>query len=170
MLTHCQINLQQIKNLLSKLSTEQYIQPLPVFSGSSIGQHTRHILEFYSCLQEGMHTGVVNYDLRKRDISLENNRSVAIAKIDALCSSFLIKTADIPMILEADFNSEGGAFLGMKSSLYRELAYCLEHSIHHQALLKIGFISLGLQHCINSDFGVASSTIRHQKQAETCVQ
>jgi uncharacterized damage-inducible protein DinB len=170
MLTHCKNNLFQIKNLLSALSDEQYRQPLSVFSGSSIGQHTRHILEFYDCLQKGVSTGKVNYDLRERDLRLEQSRQFAIENINGLCTDFLRQANDTPMILEADFNSENSDFVTIKSSFYRELAYCLEHSIHHQALLKIGVLALGLADCIPNDFGVASSTIRHKKNISVCVQ
>jgi uncharacterized damage-inducible protein DinB len=170
MLTHCKANLFQIKNLLSELTDEQYKQSLTVFSGSSIGQHTRHILEFYDCLRKGVSDGTVNYDLRVRDLRLEQSRQFAMQNIDALCADFLRQAHDTPMILEADFNTENSDFVTIKSSFYRELAYCLEHSIHHQALLKIGVIALGLSHCIPADFGVASSTIRHQKNTTVCVQ
>lgn len=170
MLTHCKNNLFQIKNLLEALNDEQYRQPLSVFSGSSIGQHTRHIIEFYDCLRKGMTGGKVNYDLRERDLRLENNRNFAMSQIDFLCKIFLHQARDIPMILEADFDTKNSDFVTINSSFYRELAYCLEHSIHHQALLKIGVLALGLSHCIPTDFGVAASTIRHKKDTKVCVQ
>jgi hypothetical protein len=170
MLTYCKNNLQQIKNLLVKLSDKQFTQALPIFSGSSIGQHTRHILEFYACLEQGLLSGTVNYDLRKRDLRLESDRQIAIETIDAICADFLRQTTDMPMVLEADFNTNYSSFIAIHSSFYRELAYCLEHSIHHQALLKIGVISLDLQHILHADFGIAPSTIRHKKEALVCVQ
>ena len=44
------------------------------------------------------------------------------------------------------------------SNVQRELAFNLEHAIHHQALIKIGLNQLG-QH-MESGFGVAPSTLR----------
>ncbi len=167
---HCKINLIQIKELLRHLNDEQYAMPLAIFSGSSIGQHTRHILEFYTCLLQNVITGVVNYDLRERNLDLENNRQIATNKIDNLCRALSQKMPNSPIVLEADFDTDCDGFMAIDSSFYRELAYCLEHSIHHQALLKIGIASLNLGHIIDADFGIAPSTIRHKKSSSLCVQ
>ena len=167
MYQYCKTNLLQIKTLLAALTDEQYSKPLAVFSGSSIGQHTRHILEFYACLEQGVSVQKVNYDLRKRDLRLEQNRQFTMSQIDDLCKYFLSDVKDCAIVLEADFDTESDDFLCINSSFYRELAYCLEHSIHHQALLKIGVLSLGLGACLPPHFGVAPSTIRHEKSAMT---
>ena len=53
----------------------------------------------------------------------------------------------------------------MKSSFERELLYCLDHAIHHQALIKIGLKELHLSHLVSPDFGVAYSTLRYRARA-----
>jgi hypothetical protein len=55
----------QLKDLLSTMDTAQYTQPLTVFSGSSVGQHVRHTVEFFQCFILGLEDGVVDYDARK---------------------------------------------------------------------------------------------------------
>ena len=57
----------EIKNICLILSDEIYAKPLNILTGRSIGQHIRHIIEFYHCLLSQANKSVVNYDLRKRD-------------------------------------------------------------------------------------------------------
>ncbi|MBC8109710.1 MAG: hypothetical protein H7Y04_01480, partial [Verrucomicrobia bacterium] len=76
--------LQPLVRLLEKLSNEEYQQPLAVFSGSSIGKHLRHIAEFYECLLTGIPNGVIDYDARKRNPDIENNRDFAYQTLQAI--------------------------------------------------------------------------------------
>ncbi len=48
MTQYCKQNLLELKELLQKLSEEQYSRPSEILSGASIGQHLRHVLEFYT--------------------------------------------------------------------------------------------------------------------------
>jgi uncharacterized damage-inducible protein DinB len=66
-------------------------------------------------------------------------------------------------MLEADYTIDGSTTNTVNSSVGRELAYCIEHSIHHQALIKAGLFATGLPDLIDKDFGVAYSTIRYRK-------
>ena len=55
-------------------------------------------------------------------------------------------------------------FLLMSSVTYvdRELLYCLDHAIHHQAFIKIGLKELQIADLVEDDFGVAYSTLRYR--------
>lgn len=166
MINNCKANLQELKNLVQSLSHEQYTFKLDLLTGSSIGQHVRHILEFYISLMHGGHKGIVNYDARERDLELETNLDFVLYSIDKICSNinFLINKNEL--VLDGDFSSEGSESLRIKTSGNRELAYCLEHSIHHQALIKIGLIELKLERLLDNNFGVAPATIRHKRKLE----
>jgi len=41
---------QDIAYYLEALAPDEYTQPLELLSQASLGQHTRHMLEFYQCL------------------------------------------------------------------------------------------------------------------------
>jgi hypothetical protein len=69
---------QQIIETISKLDDEAYVKKLPVLHDNSLGQHFRHVLEFYLCLLEARENGIVNYDQRKRDLYIETDKSYAI--------------------------------------------------------------------------------------------
>ncbi|MCA1746680.1 MAG: hypothetical protein LC655_03220, partial [Bacteroidales bacterium] len=65
-------------------------------------------------------------------------------------------------------SSEGNSQKMISSSVGRELAYCIEHSIHHQAIIKAGLIDLNCTELVSSEFGVAYSTIRYRN--DSCAQ
>lgn len=111
---------------------------------------------------------MVSYDKRERDIKLENDPELAIQTIERLLKGFDTLDMDFPVKLEADYTSKGNSQNLINSSVGRELAYCIEHSIHHQALIKAALIALNLRNCTNEYFGVAYSTIRYRN--DQCAQ
>ncbi len=107
-----------------------------------------------------MESGILNYDNRKRNKQIEINASVAIAAIDNIISVLEkgLKCADLT--LQGNFCTAGDHVISIQTSINRELAYNLEHSIHHQALIKVGLKEQGIECLIGPDFGVAPATIR----------
>ena len=164
MISYCKENLQEIKALIASVKEEQYQYRSQLLSDATIGQHVRHILEFYLCLINSECRGLVNYDKRERDLNLERNPGLAISCIDKICSDIQRLNTEQELQLAGNFSSEGRTLKTIRTSIDRELAYCLEHSIHHQALIKIGLIDQKMDHLINEGFGVAPATIRHKQQ------
>ena len=161
-------NLLQIKDLLGNITEVNYTAKLEVLSDASIGQHVRHILEFYILLVSGSFSGTISYDKRERDIRIENNPEFASQTIDRLLKGIDTLDTNLSVKLEADYTKDGNNQNLINSSVGRELAYCIEHSIHHQALIKAGLIALGLGSVTDEHFGVAYSTIRYRK--DQCAQ
>lgn len=161
-------NLNQLRELFKSISNKKYTEKVSVLSDASIGQHVRHILEFYLLLVSGSFSGTISYDKRKRDIRIETDTLFVIQTIDHLQKGLDTLDEKHPVKLEADYSTGGKSQNLIDSSVGRELAYCIEHSIHHQALIKAGLIALGLSHIIDEQFGVAYSTIRYRKSQ--CVQ
>ncbi len=169
MVSYCKENLNEIKEMIGSIESSHYTYKSSLLSNSSIGQHVRHILEFYICLIEGESTKVVNYDKRKRNLTIETDLNFTIEVIQSITAKLdSLAGQDFPLTLEASFDNKSNELLVIPSSFSRELAYCLEHSIHHQALIKIGLIELNCCDNINSNFGVAPATIKHKE--EQCVQ
>lgn len=138
-----------------------YQNPLGSLSGASIGQHTRHIIEMYQSLLNGYDGGLINYDKRKRDLELETNREVAIDALLFINSK--IEQPDKQITLAYELNESP---YSITSNYLREVCYNLEHCIHHQALIKVGLLSMNIA-TASEHFGVAPSTIQYRKQ---CVQ
>ncbi len=164
MTAHIINNLLEIKELLKGLNANQYNRKLEILSEASIGQHVRHILEFYQCLFNGRERKVVNYDSRKRDLKLEGDLLFATKTIEEIVNALLEVKSDFPITFIVDYSvHENQPTTSIQSSFFRELAYNLEHSIHHQALIKVAITEMQLHSLVKDDFGFAPSTIRHIK-------
>lgn len=168
MTTTAKENLLQLKDLVQAIGLEKYNQASEILSGATVGQHIRHILEFYLLLVSGSFTGTISYDKRERDLRIETDPAFANNVIGRLLTG--ISTLDVhqPVRFDADYSASGAEDKRISSSVGRELAYCIEHSIHHQAIIKAGLIDLKLVHLVSDDFGVAYSTIRHRN--DSCAQ
>ena len=156
----------ELRSVIHLMDNDQFSKPLTIFSGSSIGMHARHIVEFYQCLLIQYNDNqTINYDKRRRDHRLES-----CTQHFGLTISHIIKTLEIvnhdnlnrPLSIKSE--GEDGLSEPIVSSLARELQYNLEHTIHHAAFIKIGVLTLLPDAHLPSTFGVAPSTLRHQKQ------
>ncbi len=154
--------LQQLQNVIKQLNDEQYTNSLDVFSGAHIGQHCRHILEFYSCLLIGANE--VSYDNRERKAHLETSVLAASELINKIIGSLETQVSDRPMILLAEVGTKDSEKVkAFDTSLNRELLYLFEHSVHHMAIIKIGLLLNFPNIEIPTNFGVADSTIRFRE-------
>ncbi len=153
--------LEQFKQVLLTLPKDCYAQQCKVLSDSTIGQHTRHIIELYQCLINGYDAADVSYDRRERDVRIERELSFAIAQLEHIQQQLERPNKTIKISYEL-----AGEETFMDSNYYREVMYNLEHTIHHQALIKVGiehFTALELP----ASFGVAPSTMQYR---EACAQ
>lgn len=154
--------LDQIAVTINQLSDEQYAVSLPVLSNNSIGKHVRHVIEFYECLILGYESGAVNYDLRKRNPQLENQKSEALKAICAI-QKFIDNNPDKSFLLLSSYpGSEEPS--NSQSSYKRELIYNIEHAIHHMAIIKIAVTTAFPDVTLPDNFGIAYSTIQYKEQ------
>lgn len=150
--------LNQLQDTIVQLSDQQYIAPIALIGGSTIGEHIRHILEFYISLYNGYESGIINYDDRKRDHNLQNKRLDAISKIKQIQST--INSNNRLMLLE--ITDENECPQQLETSYTRELLYNLDHTIHHMALLRIGIPQIS-EITLADNFGVAAATVKYRK-------
>lgn len=81
--------LSQLRYVINQLTQEEYTLKLTILNQSSVGQHVRHVLEFYICLSQGIGPGVVDYDRRTRNLSIENDPNYANIMLNELSSIFV---------------------------------------------------------------------------------
>src|SRR6478609_9287699 len=74
----------QLEQVILQVSDEEYSKPCKTLFSNTIGQHVRHIIELFQCLENGYEVGVVNYEKRKRDIEIENNKENALQLLDKI--------------------------------------------------------------------------------------
>lgn len=151
----------QLSSSLDQLSGQEYIQPCNNLSNNTIGQHVRHIIELFQCLEKGYDEGLVNYEKRKRDIAIETDKVLAASLLKEVYNQ--LDRPDKEMILEASYDDLAAEAIKIPTNYYREVAYNLEHTIHHMALIRVGIREVSSIE-LPADFGVASSTVKYRKQ------
>lgn len=161
--------LKQLIAISNQLHDEAFRQPLDILSKNSIGKHIRHIIEFYDLMMVGNTSGSVDYDKRSHDKVLEDNRIMAIEKMNALSHEIASIAEDKAIIMTANYSLLENEPLNIDTTLFRELQYNIEHAVHHMAIIKIALISNFAEVGIPSNFGIAHSTIKYQRDSE-CAQ
>jgi hypothetical protein len=148
--------------LLDSASEETYVSPHAGAASGTIGAHYRHVLEHFACVLEGLRSGRINYDARKRDGQIESSITYARQVTQILIADF---RAIPPQFLERDCNVISTVTYGesqaheVGSTLAREVVYSIGHAIHHYAIIKLLSAGVGLQ--LPYEFGIAPSTLKH---------
>jgi hypothetical protein len=155
-------NLNQLRDALLQTPVEIYRSPLDILSGSTIGMHVRHILEFYQCMSIGNEMGVIDYDRRQRNLVIQNDLSYAINLI-LECQTLLmgvVKNREIVLLTSQSVEDE---IMEIPTNTFREMTYLIEHTIHHMAIVKMAFKCHCPNVAISSEFGIAYSTLKYQQ-------
>lgn len=161
MFKHSIQTLAQFSFILSELAEDSYTKLCNTISDATIGQHTRHIIELYQCLIWGYDVAEVNYDQRKRNKQIEQDVNFAMNQIEIIIAN--LQKEDKKLIVSYEL---GESEVKLESTYFREVMYNLEHTIHHQAIIKIAINQFTNIKLPNS-FGVAPSTMQYRKE---CVQ
>lgn len=157
----CASILDQLDETVRQLSDGDYTKPSPALSNSTIGQHLRHTLEFFLCLEKGLQDGVINYDKRAHDKLIENDRHIALHSIARIRDFVASTTTDIPLRLDVGYDRHSDTCTTIATNYFRELTYNIEHAVHHMALIKIGVREVATYVQLPAEFGIAVSTLRH---------
>jgi hypothetical protein len=155
--------LRQALTLIAKLDDIAYSTAPGELIPHRAGAHFRHILEFYRCFLDGLESLRIDYDARRRDQAIEQNRAAASAAIRKIIRFFetsdsLRKESTIWVRMEdADASDVDTSF--MESSISRELQVLSSHTIHHFAIIAITLRFYGIE--MEPEFGMAPSTLRY---------
>lgn len=152
----------QLEAVFGSIGHSDFSRPVKALGGATLGQHLRHTIEFFICLEDGFHNGTVNYDKRAHDRRIETDRSVALLAIRSIRRFVTMNDLDKRLALEFCYDVNGQTTERVETNYSRELAYNIEHAIHHMAIMKIGLREIDPGLALPAHFGVASSTIRHQ--------
>lgn len=158
--------LEQISGLINALSDAEYRAELDLLNGNSIGKHIRHILEFFDLLVSGADNGIINYDRRDHEPLFETDTGASLDKLTYLKDKINNIRSDKEIILELSYTESDRDSVKIKSSIERELAYNIEHAVHHMAIIGIAVKTVFPQVSLPENFGVAFSTLRFRKSFE----
>ena len=162
--------LQQGIELLETITDDLYTKNNGKYNKSGIGRHFRHIIKHYVSLIDAKFEGIINYDDRARDLRLENDREFMIYTLKEVVDA-LKNLENTPVLVhnkvEIVCNSESDKEedVASSSSVLRELQFLVSHTVHHYAL--IGLILKTMGFSPEEDFGVAPSTLKHEKLINT---
>jgi hypothetical protein len=151
----------QLADSLERLSGEQYNYPCTNLSGNTIGQHVRHIIDMFQCLENGYERGEVDYENRLRDLEIETNKIFATGLLQEIVMQ--ISKQNKTLSLLAYYDDTQIIPEKIDTNYFREIAYNLEHTIHHMALIRIGLREIG-NFSVDDSYGVASSTLKYRQQ------
>ncbi|MBM9592127.1 DinB family protein [Leptospira sp. 201903075] len=132
---NCQI-LEQGILLLESISNESYERKHEPMD-ASIGEHFRHILEHYELFWEGLKTGHIDYDNRKRNPKLESDRLFAITSLFDCTAKFQNESFSLETLTISQNNNPKESVPMILSSLNRELKFLVSHTVHHYAIISI---------------------------------
>jgi len=151
----------QLAATLQQLTESEYAQQCKTLRNNTIGQHVRHIIELFQCLEKGYDDGTVNYEKRKRDVLIESDKKIAEKLLNEIYAA--LNKPNKELMLEACYDDISNEQLTLTTNYYREIAYNLEHTIHHMALIRTGIGEVS-NISVPENFGVAASTIKYRKQ------
>jgi uncharacterized damage-inducible protein DinB len=158
----CSKILDQLADLLAQIREDDFAKPAETLSSSTIGQHLRHTLEFFSCLERGFNQGTINYDKRAHDKLIESDKFLAMAAIEKI-KTFISNLTDKPLLLEVGYDVDKDEYVTLATNATRELVYNIEHAVHHMAIMKIGVREIAPYITLSADFGIAASTVRYRE-------
>lgn len=153
----------QIDDLLQQIDPHDYRRTLPEFDGSTLGQHFRHILEFFQCLQKGLGHGQIDYAARERNLLYEDNPLLAAAAFNDFIPLLESYIADKELEVKGEFGGAERPVYG--STLGRELLFVYDHAIHHLAMIKVGIRCHFPEIQLDRDLGVSPSTLKSRRAA-----
>jgi uncharacterized damage-inducible protein DinB len=158
--------LAQGEALLQSLSADSYTRCVPAVFNASIGGHYRHCLDHFTSLLLSLDAAEVDYDHRKRDVRVETQAQFALAvttKIRRTLERLSPDTFCAEVKARCEVSYTHGNSPTTRSTLARELVYCIAHAIHHYALISV--MARLMDVTLPAHFGIAPSTVSHQQAA-----
>jgi uncharacterized damage-inducible protein DinB len=149
--------LRSLRALVEALSHDVYRSVLSRSSGS-VGEHVRHCLDHARALLTGINTGELTYDARLRGTRIETDPGAAAIEIAMLCVALDrldVLPGETPIRLRT-IAQRGEAPVEVITTAGREIAFVIQHTIHHCALIAVLLERRDIT--VPASFGYAPST------------
>jgi uncharacterized damage-inducible protein DinB len=155
----------ELASVIESLTDAQYCQKPVGVVPSSVGGHVRHCLDHVDALVASADSQQLNYDDRRRGTDIESSRTAALDAIGRHVEqlpNLATLESDLPLRLRCLVLSEA-APIEVETSLARELAFVLSHTIHHASLISVMVKMLGVP--VPERLGYAPSTIAFRERS-----
>ncbi len=160
------VTLRGLEQVVQALTSQAYAASGIPGVTSAVGAHIRHCLDHVHAFELGVATGEIDYDHRIRGTAIEQDRELGLDALRATGWRLAALSDDLlprPVVVHAQIDA-GGRRLSVPSSLGRELAFVLSHTVHHSALVAMLVHRAG--HVFPSRFGCAPATPAPPMEAE----
>jgi uncharacterized damage-inducible protein DinB len=151
----------QADGLLDRITPEDLRKERALLFGGTLGQHLRHIIEYYRQLLREHVTGRVSYDRRVRDPGIEQHVHAAREAIRECVGLLRMLDGDRDLVLESELPGEA-RMVRQCTSLLRELTYVADHGVHHLAMVRIVVEHEMPEVTVPDAMGVAAATRNHR--------
>jgi len=150
-------NLQRGIKLLEAISDEEYSNCKVAPYYSSIGNNMRHILDFFTCVFNGIEKGHIDLSARNRNELIQNKTTFGISYFNEVLEKLKeLDTSNFNNLIKVT-DDLGNGKVTITYTVGSALVQAHSHAIHHYAL--VGFIinQLGLE-LPEADFGYNPTT------------
>jgi uncharacterized damage-inducible protein DinB len=148
--------LHQLASLIEATADADYTWRHPSGVSGSIGAHVRHCLDHVHAIIEGAGTHMT-YDDRRRATRAEQDRDFAVGQLHQAVRALSRPGERIEQHVTLDVQVDrDGTYVSVASSYGRELAFVLQHTIHHKALIALLLADRGAD--VPETFALAPST------------
>jgi uncharacterized damage-inducible protein DinB len=152
--------LDELSTVVAELPVEIYCAGVAHGVSGSVGEHVRHCLDHISALLAAGASATLSYDHRQRGTAIETDPGAAlqhILRLQVALERWPSRSLDAP-IRVSSVNMPGSAPVAGWSTLARELAFVVNHTVHHQAIIALVLRLHGLR--VPDRFGHSPSTPR----------
>jgi uncharacterized damage-inducible protein DinB len=149
----------QVAQVVRALPDEAYAAPGPRGVSGSVGAHVRHCLDHVMALEQALVSRRVDYDARQRGGDIETSRRAGLRALDAARARLAAlddRWLSALVLVESQI-APGGRRVEAQSTIGRELAFVISHTIHHSATLNV-LLHQQDAHPAPAGFGYAPST------------
>ena len=150
--------LDELARLLEEIPPPVYRAPFVNAVSGSIGEHVRHCLDHVTALVAATPSTPLSYDTRSRGTRTETEPTIAVQEIAMLRSAleaWPARSIDEPIVVSGVLSPTSSAMTTW-STLARELAFVVSHTIHHLAIIGVLLVVYG--HPVPERFGYSPST------------
>ena len=152
--------LDEIGALLMTVPSGVYTARVESGVSGTVGEHVRHCLDHVSALLAADPSTTLSYDRRRRGTATEQECAEAqqqILRLKAALGRWGTRSLDEPVRVSSLIDPSGASIAGW-STMGRELAFVLNHTVHHMATMA-AVLALHDVH-VPPGFGYAPSTPR----------
>lgn len=151
------------ERIVDAISLEMFTTATP--GRTPIGAHLRHAAEHFICFLRGLNDGVVDYDARDRDESLERDPERFREALTDVCRTLTeLSQAQLQQRIQIRQTAAlDCAPSTLESTVERELVFLSSHTIHHLAVVVNLCREQGVD--LSEDLALAFSTAAFRQTA-----